>query len=176
MIVYLSYYLHLKIKLKTHTANKKHYFREISQLISCVLEREVFIMKRYCIYAAEQQYGGLHGMNYYGVIEAKNQEEAEDYARERSFEVMNDYGDIMETIEENAKYWASQDYEEGTDEWEKAYNENIEQERNDNLDYYAKEISKEKNEGQGYIVSLDILDNMYWNNPDEFEEKYCINE
>lgn len=132
-------------------------------------------MKRYCIYAAEQQYGGLHGINYYGVIEAKNKEEAEDYARERSFEVMSDYSDIIDTIEENAKYQASCDYEYGSDEWEEAYEENREQELNDNLDYYAKEISKEKNEGKGYIISLDILDNMYWNNPEEFEEKYCIN-
>ena len=103
-------------------------------------------------------------------------EEAEDYAREHSFEVMNDYSGIIETIEENAKYWASSDYEEGSDEWEEAYEANREQELNDNLDYYAKEISKEKNEGKGYIIPLDILDNMYWNDPEEFEEKYCINE
>lgn len=131
-------------------------------------------MKRYCIYAAEQQYSGLHGMNYREVIEALDQNEAEDYARDCSFGVMNDYSDIMETIEENAKYWASCDYEKGTDEWEKAYNENLEQECNDNLDYYVKEISKEKAGGKGYTTQLDILDTAYWNNPEEFEEKYCI--
>ena len=134
------------------------------------------IMKRYCIYAAEQQYGGLHGMNHREVIEANNLNEAEDYARECSLDVMDDYSDIMETIEENAAYWASQDYEEGTEEWEKAYNENLEQERNDNIDYYVKEISMEKASGKGYTIRLDILDTAYWNNPEEFEEEYCINE
>ena len=134
------------------------------------------IMKRYCIYAAEQQYGGLHGMNHREVIEANSLNEAKDYARECSLNVMDDYSDITETIEENAAYWASQDYEEGTEEWEKAYNENLEQERNDNIDYYVKEISMEKAGGKGYTLRLDILDSAYWNNPEEFEEEYCINE
>ena len=108
------------------------------------------------------------------VIEAKNESEAEDYARERSFEVMNDYSDIIETIEENAAYWASCDYEYGSDEWEDAYEESRKQELNDNLDYYAREISQEKANGEGYMIQLDILSDMYWNNPEEFEEKYCI--
>lgn len=133
-------------------------------------------MKRYCIYAAEQQYGGFHGMNHREVIEANSLNEAKDYARECSLDVMNDYSSIMETIEENAAYLASQDYEEGTDEWGKAYNENLEQERNDNIDYYVKEISINKADGKGYTTQLKILDAAYWNNPEEFEEKYCINE
>lgn len=133
-------------------------------------------MKRYCIYAAERQYSGLHGMNHREVIEANNLKEAEDYARECSLEVMNDYSDIMETIEENAAYWASENYEEGTDEWKEAYDENIEQERNDNIEYYVKEISAKKADGKGYTTQLDILGTAYYNDPEEFEEKYCINE
>lgn len=133
-------------------------------------------MKRYTIYAAEQQYGGLHGMYYREVVEAQNQDSAEDYARERSFEVMNDYDEISGTIEENAAYWASCDYEEGTEDWEKAYNDNLDQEYNDNADYYVKEISQEKANGEGYIIDIDILNTMYDNDPEDFEEKFCINE
>lgn len=92
-----------------------------------------------------------------------------------------EYEDYQQAYEKASNSYAriKNEYEaegEKRKEWEKAYNENLEQERNDNIDYYVKEISRNKADGKGYTTRLDILDTAYWNNPEEFEEKYCVKE
>ena len=59
-------------------------------------------MERYAIYAAEQIYGGYHGMCLHEVIEASNKFEALDYALQLSYDVMDSYSEIIENLEESA--------------------------------------------------------------------------
>ena len=55
-------------------------------------------MNRYAIFAAEQLYGGLHGMCYEGVVEAKDDQDAENYAIIQSCEVIDSYDCIREEL------------------------------------------------------------------------------
>lgn len=74
-------------------------------------------MAIYGVYACEGKYNGLHGMNKYGFIEADSVSLANEYGAEWSEEVMASY----DTIEQEAREWVeSEDYEEGTEEYEEA--------------------------------------------------------
>lgn len=62
-------------------------------------------MKRYFVYACEQIYGGLHGIEDFGVFEFDNswteEEIYREYVCEMSRGVMESYGDIMEDLEDS---------------------------------------------------------------------------
>lgn len=51
---------------------------------------------KYYIYACEQMYGGLHGMNYSGVIEADSEKEAEEYGCDMAWELLDSYGELSD--------------------------------------------------------------------------------
>lgn len=70
----------------------------------------------YAIYAYEGSFGGLHGMNSHVIVECNSMAEAEEVALEESMDMMESYSCIMDDIYEAA----SEDYEEGTDEWYQA--------------------------------------------------------
>lgn len=57
-------------------------------------------MAQYAIWACDNIYGGLHGMNYSGVINADTLEEALDYAQERAIEVTQSYSCIESALED----------------------------------------------------------------------------
>ena len=57
-------------------------------------------MPRFAVYAADQMYGGLHGMCTHAVIDSSNREAAEDYARTESYEIMQSYSEIYESFDE----------------------------------------------------------------------------
>lgn len=56
------------------------------------------IMTRYVIFAAEQMYGGLHGMNSTFVIEAESEHEVEFAAEQASLDIIDSYECIREII------------------------------------------------------------------------------
>ena len=58
-------------------------------------------MTRYVYYACENIYGGLHGMNTYGVVEAGSEDEIALIARTAAYEVIESYGCIAEALEED---------------------------------------------------------------------------
>lgn len=57
-------------------------------------------MTRWVVYACEQMYGGLHGMNLVSVIESDDEAEVIGYAEEQSYEVMDSYSEIYDSLEE----------------------------------------------------------------------------
>lgn len=64
-------------------------------------------MARFLCYAAENKYGGYHGIENTFVIEAKNIEEAQDECFQASIELMGSYGDIEEELWEEARFHLS---------------------------------------------------------------------
>jgi len=60
-------------------------------------------MSRYLIWACENIYGGLHGMNYQGVIEADSEGEALEYARNEAIELIHSYESIENSLEEEVQ-------------------------------------------------------------------------
>lgn len=81
-------------------------------------------MKRYFVYACEQMYGGLHGMNNFGVVEvedsATEDDVYQDYVVEMSFEVMNSYEEITDSLVDRDDFDDEDEYYEAYEEamWE----------------------------------------------------------
>lgn len=121
-------------------------------------------MKRYAIYAGEQMYGGLHGMCEHCVVEAINFEDARDTAITKTYEVMESYSDIYESIEERVEEYTTYDM---TEEDVCSLREEL---MNENMDYCIREIDESKAKD----ISTNSLDNMYYNDPEGFIKEYCI--
>ena len=74
---------------------------------------------RVYIYACDNIYGGLHGMEDYGIFEVANMHEADAIGEEMSRGVVDSYSQIMESIEEDCAYYVEHDgFEESSSEWE----------------------------------------------------------
>ena len=114
-------------------------------------------MGYYAIYAYENMYGGLHGINDYAVVEADSYEMAEKFAAELSGEVIEDY--VADELVEIAK-------DEGMDEdeFEEFYRQNMA------YDIYTLDESKILKAN----LSLPSLSDEFWNTPHEFIEKYKV--
>lgn len=83
-------------------------------------------MARWAIYACEQMYGGLHGMHSVSVIETDDEAEVMDCAREQSYEVMDSYSEIYDSLEEEIRYCLEEYEEYGEDEVrDMVYSENV---------------------------------------------------
>lgn len=113
----------------------------------------------FAIYACEGMYGGLHGMELHAVVNCRDEGEAEDIGIEMSYDVMDSYECISSSFEEDA----SDEYEEGTDEWY----EYIEAARAENVSYTVYEIL------DTHGKSEKELENEFWNDRSGFIEKYC---
>ena len=122
-------------------------------------------MSRYAIYAAEQLYGGEHGMCSYLVVEAFDSAEAIDMAVQESRDIIDSYECIREDLEENASYYY--DREENLEEFEQALEEEIQ----DDLDWAVWKINEEK----ASKYDTRTLGKMIYDTPDDFIEEYCIN-
>ena len=122
-------------------------------------------MSRYAIYAAEQLYGGEHGMCSYLVVEALNNEEAIDWAIQESRDIIDSYECIGDDLEEDVSYYY--DKEENPEEFEQALEERI---QND-LEWAVWKINEEK----ANKYDTQTLGEMIYNTPEDFIEEYCIN-
>lgn len=76
-------------------------------------------MARYVVYAMEGRYQGLHGISAFAVVDADNEKEVHEIAREMSLDVMESYRTIDEELEEDEEY--DEDY--------------VEELRNENIEY-----------------------------------------
>ena len=112
------------------------------------------------IHAYEQMYGGLHGMEQTAIVDVENLEEAEDYAVEMSYDVMDSYSCIIESFEEDAY---SEGLEEGTREWD----EFIEECRSENNAYELWPITETKGK------TVEELESEFFNDKHGFVEAYC---
>ena len=119
---------------------------------------------RYAIYAAEQMYGGLHGMCSREVIDCVNEEEAINYATERSIDIIQSYSEIYETLDEEVKNCITDDMAE--DEIEELYNDSYYEDTEWNI--WKIDENKAKD------ISTRELDKMYYHEDELFIDKYCI--
>lgn len=67
----------------------------------------------YAIYAYEETYAGLHGMNTTAICECDSLREAEEIGLQLGIEVQEDYDDIMQSIYDDAEC----EYPEGSEEY-----------------------------------------------------------
>ena len=112
-------------------------------------------MAIYLIYACEEMYNGLHGMNNVTITESDDLKSVLWEAEEMSREVMDSYNEIAETLLDNAREQAESlgIYDESDPEFENI----LEQEYDDNICYYIYELNNEYTEDQ-YNDMLEELD------------------
>ena len=118
-------------------------------------------MSYYAIYAYENMYGGLHGINDYAVVEADSYEMAEKFAAELSSDVIDSYLDDEEIreaagIDEDDVFFTDED-----DKLDDFYAEDIA------YDIYTLDESKIRDE-----ISLNSYADKFRDDPHEFIEKY----
>ena len=121
-------------------------------------------MTRYAIYAGDQLYGGLHGMCTHMVVECNSIEDAVLIAREESIDVIQSYSGIYETLDNDIAESIEENVSE--DEMEEYRNDVY----NEDIDYNIWLINEEKAQN----FTTDELDEMFYNLPEGFIEKYCI--
>lgn len=114
----------------------------------------------YAIHAYESSFGGLHGMDSHVIVECDSMAEAEEVALVESMDVMESYSCIMDEIYEAA----SEDYEEGTDEWYQA----VEDMKQDSAEWRIYYVIDTKGK------SINELEVEFWNDEDEFIRTYCL--
>lgn len=117
---------------------------------------------RVFIMAYENIYGGLHGMYTFRVTDVESLDEADDYGREMSYDVIESYGSIMETLEDEI----DPDIEENSEEWEGELDILIRQDTA--WEVYI--IDEEKAHG----VSNDVLEMAFSGDVEDFIRDYCV--
>ncbi len=126
-------------------------------------------MAIWAIKGYDEFYGGFHGMIEYEIFEG-TEEEADARGLEMSYEVIGDYNDITDALEDDVKdqcEWENIDYEEGGEEVDDIRDE-----------VYGEDTAwdiHQLNENKLPTLDFNELENMFFNNPDEFLEKYAIN-
>lgn len=113
----------------------------------------------YAIYAYEGMYGGLHGMDNHAIVDCRDEGEAEDIGVEMSYDVMGSYECISSSFQEEA----SEEFEEGSDEWYQF----IEDAKAENVAYVIYEIVDTKGK------SVRELEEEFYNDREGFIEEYC---
>lgn len=113
----------------------------------------------YAIYACENIYGGLHGMDAHDVVDCADEEEAESIGLEMSIDVMDSYECISDDLEEAA----SEEYEPGSEEWE----DYLYQLKQENSSYVIYPIVDTKGKSEKE------LEELFWNDRIGFIEEYC---
>lgn len=124
-------------------------------------------MARYAVFACDEMYGGLHGMNYTGVVEADSEEEVANLAFEEALNIIQSYADIYKALEKEIEECIEDDMTE----------EEIEDLRND---VYTNDVQTiwalvDESVACGYTTKEldDICYNMTYS---DFVEEYCIRE
>ena len=126
-------------------------------------------MAIWAIKGYDEFYGGLHGMIEYEIFEG-TEKEADARGLEMSYEVIGKYDAIADALENDVKdqcEWENIDYDEGREEVDDIRDEIYREDTAWNI----YQLNKSK------LPTLDFneLENMFYNNPDEFLKKYVIN-
>ena len=117
----------------------------------------------YAIHAFENAFGGLHGIEDYAVIEAQDEKEVYNIATEMSSQVIDEFeGTIME-----AEGWEEDAINEGLEENTDEFWDYIDELRSEDIAYSIYKL-RETNE------SLESLNEQILSDPEEFLEKYAI--
>lgn len=126
-------------------------------------------MAIWAIRAYDNFYEGLHGMETYNILEG-TEEEADEWGLEMSYEVIESYMDIYNSLEDDIREYCE---EEGFD-----YDENGEEVEDIREEVYRGDTAWDIHElDRAKLPTLNFykLSNMFYNNPDEFLELYAIN-
>lgn len=126
-------------------------------------------MAIWAIRAYDEFYGGLHGMERYDIIEG-TEKEADEYGLEMSNEVIESYHDIYDSLEDEIREYCE---EEGFD-----YDENGEEVEDIREEVYGGDTAwdiHELDRAKLPTFNFNELNNMFYNNPDEFLKLYAIN-
>ena len=123
-------------------------------------------MKKYLIHAMENKFQGLHGIESLIVVEYDNISDVYEDASYHSEEVMTQYGNILDEIEEEAdalcQEWFGDDY--STDQFDDVYYDLI----CENKCYYIYQIRDE------VTLSCEELENKAFHlGAEMFIEKFC---
>lgn len=118
-------------------------------------------MKRYFVYACEQMYGGLHGMNNSCVVEVEDEltdnDVYSDYVIEMSYEIMDSYAEITDSLVDRDEF-------DDEDEYYQAY----EEAKWENVDGYVAKIRED------VVLSASELDRLAYDlGEQEFKAQYC---
>ena len=123
-------------------------------------------MARYFIWAGEQMYEGLHGIETRRVVECSSYENACGWAQEMSFEVIESYceDEYRDMVDDEVN---RDDYD-TEDEYEEAFDERLGGLKCENTCWIVTEVDEEKASG----ISTQELDRMFCWDPDETIKKY----
>ena len=120
---------------------------------------------RFFVYAYENMYGGLHGMYTFDIIHADSIEEANNYGKEMSYDVIQTYGSIMESLEGEI----DPDIEENSEEWEEALEEAI----GCDTAWIVYQIDESKAHGiQDWVICSTYTGDL--DELDEFVKRWCV--
>lgn len=124
-------------------------------------------MARYAVFACDEMYGGLHGMNYTGVIEADSEEEVANLAFEEALNIIQSYADIYEALEKEIEECIEDDMTE----------KEIEDLKNDVYTNDIQTIWALVDELVAEDYTTEELDDICYNMTySDFVEEYCIRE
>lgn len=123
-------------------------------------------MARYFIWAAEQMYEGLHGIETRRVVENLSYEDACNWANEMSIEVIESY--CEEEYRDRVDDEVNRDDYDTEDEYWDAFDERLGDLKCENTYYIVTEVDEEKASN----ISTQELDNMFCWDPDGTIEKY----
>lgn len=124
-------------------------------------------MAIWAIRAYDNFYEGLHGMETYNILEG-TEEEADEWGLEMSYEVIESYMDIYNSLEDDIREYCE---EEGFD-----YDENGEEVEDIREEVYRGDTAWDIHElDRAKLPTLNFykLSNMFYNNPDEFLKLYA---
>lgn len=116
---------------------------------------------RVFIMAYDNIYGGLHGMYTFRVVDVDSPEEADELGEEMSYDIIQGYGSIMESLENDI----DPDLEEDSPEWEEELDDLISQD----AAWEVYEIDEDK----ARDVSYQVLEMAFSGDKDEFVKNYC---
>lgn len=127
------------------------------------------LLKRYIVYACDNWYGGLHGMNSYSVVRGTIKD-AEDFGKEESLDIINSYSSIYETLTDNAEEQAQLMVEDGDDrDYDDIFGEIYDELAHEDICYEIFEIDEEKAKD----VSDELIDRLLSIDPQQVIEDYC---
>ena len=122
-------------------------------------------MSVYLIWAAENKYGGLHGVYNVDVLECDSSEWADEMGRDMSYEVMTGYSNIEEDLEDEVMEIAERD---GITE-EEEINSLREEVYCENMTWNYWKLNEDYTEEE----YREMLDDMDW---EELRDKYAVKE
>lgn len=121
-------------------------------------------MTRYVVHAYENTYGGLHGMEDWFYLDTDSMKEVDEAATQASYEIMESYSCIMESLEENARN-ACDDPDD-----EEEYEQMLEEECEYNVAYDVYILNDE-----GAALELGVINAMIAYDPEELVRNYTFN-